>query len=193
MWTGYTIHVFDHPDSSYLQEVEACQEAFAAEPSFAEMPEEDRKLVSGWGPRTAGYYGRMQGAGYFKNLTRERPEEIGEHLDQIPLHGPVSAKDAKRFLRGALGVKGIALGVATRLLCMKRPDLFLPANNASISNIHRVFGTTPNTVEKYIALVERIWQFPWFSASEPNDKTEARIWRARVALLDAIFYEPPTT
>jgi len=103
----------------------------------------------------------------------------------------VSAEDAKTFLHGALGVKGIALGVATRLLCMKRPDLFLPANNASISNIKRVFETTPNTSEKYMSLVERIWQYPWFSAPKPKDESEARLWRARVALLDAIFYEPP--
>jgi hypothetical protein len=74
---------------------------------------------------------------------------------------------------------------------MKRPDLFLPANNASLVNIHRVFDTTLNTVEKYIALHERIWQFPWFSAAMPDKSEAARIWKARVALLDAIFYEPP--
>lgn len=166
-------------------------EAFVAEPSYEKMPEDDRKLVAGWGDRTAGYYGRMQGAGYFKNLTRERPSDVGQHLDRIPLAGRVTITQARSYLNGVIGVKGVALGTATRLLCMKRPDLFLPANNASLVNIHRVFGTTPNTVEKYLTLVERIWQFPWFSAPEPKDATAARIWRARVALLDAIFYEPP--
>ncbi len=191
LWTGWEIHVFDHPDGSYLQEAERCQAAFSAEPSYARMPEDDRKLIAGWGDRTAGYYGRMQGAGYFKNLTRERPAEIGKHLDKIPLTGPVSIPQARSYLSGVMGVKGVALGTATRLLCMKRPDLFLPANNASLVNIKRVFGTTPSTVEKYLALVERIWLFPWFSAPKPKDPTSARIWRARVALLDAIFYEPP--
>jgi len=87
-------------------------------------------------------------------------------------------------------VRGVALGTATRLLCMKRPDLFLPANNASVVNIARVFGTIPNTAEKYLRLVETIWKFPWFSASKPAEASSLRIWNARVALLDAIFYEP---
>jgi hypothetical protein len=190
LWTGLEIHVFDHPESSYLQEVETCQAAFAAEPSYANMPEDDRKLIAGWGERTAGYYGRMKGAGYFKNLTRERPAEIGKHLDRIPLAGAVAIDETRTYLNGIMGVKGVALGTATRLLCMKRPDIFLPANRASVANIKRVFGTAPNTVEKYLALVQRIWRFPWFSAPVPNDEAEARIWRARVALLDAIFYEP---
>jgi hypothetical protein len=191
LWTGWTIHVFDHPDGSYLQEVEACHEAFAREPSFAAMAEEDRKLVAGWGDRTAGYYGRMQGAGYFKNITRAHPEQIAKHLDRVPLEGAASIAHARSYLDGIMEVRGVALGTATRLLCMKRPDLFLPANNASLINIARVFGAVPNTVEKYLALVEEIWGFPWSSAPKPEEASELRIWNARVALLDAIFYEPP--
>ncbi len=193
LWTGWRIRVFDHPEGSYLQEVEGCQAAFAAEPTYERMPEDDRKLVAGWGDRTAGYYGRMQGAGHFKHLTRQRPSEVGMHLDKIPTVGPVTATQVRTYLSGVMGLKGIALGTATRLLCMKRPDLFLPANSASLVKICRVFGTTPNTVEKYVALVERIWQFPWFSCPMPSAPAAARIWRARVALLDAIFYEPRTT
>lgn len=74
---------------------------------------------------------------------------------------------------------------------MKRPDLFLPANNASLVNLGSVFGVAPNNVEKYVALTERIWTFAWFSAPKPADTNGQRIWGARVALLDAIFYEPP--
>jgi hypothetical protein len=189
--TGWTIHVFDHRDGSYLQEVEACQRAFVGEPSYSKMSEGDRKLVAGWGDRTSGYYGRMQGAGYFKNLTREHPAEIGKHLDKIPLSGEVTMAQARTYLSGIMGVHGVALGAATRLLCMKRPDLFLPANNASLVNIALAFGRTPNTVDKYLALVERIWAFPWFSAPKPKEASEQRIWNARVALLDAIFYDSP--
>ena len=39
---------------------------------------------------------------------------------------------------------------------MKRPDLFLPANNASLGKIARVFGAKPNTIDKYLDLVERL-------------------------------------
>lgn len=191
LWTGLEIHVFDHPEGSYLQEVEGCQAAFAAEPSYAKMPEDDRKLVAGWGERTTGYYGYTRAAGNFKKLTRTKPEDVAVHLDKIPLSGPVTIAQARAYLAGIMGVTGVALGTATRLLCMKRPDRFLPANNASLLNISRVFGTTPNTVEKYLTLVGHIWTYPWILAPAPADVSGARLWRARVALLDAVFYEPP--
>jgi hypothetical protein len=35
------------------------------------MPEEVRKLVSGWGGGTTGLFGSMRGAGNFKNIVRE--------------------------------------------------------------------------------------------------------------------------
>lgn len=131
------------------------------------MPEEHRKLVEGWGERTAGCYGRMQDAAYFKNLTRELPEEIASHLDKIPLTGAVASSKACAYLEGLMAVQGIVLGTATRLLCMKRPDLFLSANSASLAN--NKFGTAPNTINKYIGLVERVWQLPWFAASHPKE------------------------
>jgi len=39
---------------------------------------------------------------------------------------------------------------------MKRPDRFLPANNASPASIRNTFSSTPNTIDKYLALTERI-------------------------------------
>jgi hypothetical protein len=90
-----------------------------------------------------------------------------------------------------MSVKGVALGTATRLLCMKRPDLFLPANNASLVNLAAVFGSKPTTIDKYLDVIETIWSLPWQSAPEPKSSVERRIWAARVALLDAVFYEPP--
>jgi hypothetical protein len=186
----WRIHVFEHPDGSYLQEVEVCQAAFAAEPSYAKMSVQDRMLVAGWGPRSTGYFGRMTGAGHFKNMTKERPSEVGKHLDRIPMGRAITIAQARECLNGMISINGVGLGAATRLLTMKRPDVFLPANNASLVEIRRVFGTSPSTVDKYVALLQRVWGLPWFLAPIPKSTTSARMWRARVALLDAIFYEP---
>ena len=30
---------------------------------------------------------------------------------------------------------------------------------------------------------------PWFTAIEPDDEHERRIWRVRVAILDAVMYD----
>ncbi|NTX51840.1 phospholipase D family protein [Myxococcus sp. CA039A] len=187
---GWSIHVFDFPDGSYLQEVEGSQLAFAAAARFADIPLDGRKLIAGWGGGSAGYFGRMTGAGWFKNMTSEHPEMIGRVLDRLPMDGIVSLDDAEQTLEQLVAIEGVGLGVATRLVSMKRPDLFLPANNASVPQISRVFGVRPNSVNRFREVLEQIWEYPWFSAPEPRGRQERRIWRARVALLDAIFYEP---
>lgn len=186
---GWEIRVFDHHEGSYLQEVEACRAAFRSAAAFEDLSLEERKLVAGWGGGSSGYFGRMVGAGRFKHLTAERPDELGVYLDQIPLHGEVTTNMARDYLKGVTSIEGVAIGAATRLLCMKRPDLFLPANNASQDKILTVFGRRADTVDKYIRIISEVREYPWFATSEPDDMTEHRIWQARVALLDAIFYE----
>ncbi len=185
-----TIRVFDAPDSSYLQEAEACQAAFAAHPAFAKMPEDSRRLVAGWGDDTSGYFGRMTGAGYFKQMALEDPAAIGKHLDRLPLAGKVTKVLAQEVLEGLLSLNGVGLGVATRLLTVKRPDLFLTVNNANRERLREVMGGSPTTVGGYIKLHERLWALPWFSATEPEDQDRQRVWAARVGLLDALLYEP---
>lgn len=188
--TNWMIHVFDHEDGSYLQEIESCQRAFREWSRFDAMPLEQRKLVAGWGGGSRGYIGRMAGAGYFKNLTAERPEKLSAALDKIPLSGVVSIDMARAYLEAAMSLDGVAMGGATRLLTMKRPDCFLPANNASFKKLREVFGKRPDSIDKYLEIIQQVWRFPWFEAPPSDDRNERRIWNARVALLDAIFYEP---
>lgn len=187
---GWEIHVFDHAEGSYLQEVEACGVAFRAASAFEYLSLDDRKLIAGWGGGSTGYFGRMVGAGYFKNLTAEGPKNVSRFLNAIPLIGLVTLEDARSFLRGVTNLGGVGIGAATRLLSMKRPDLFLPANNANQEKILTIFGRRADTVEKYLGIINEVWSYPWFAATEPDDATDHRIWRARVALLDAILYEP---
>lgn len=185
---GNPIHVFDHPDGSYLQEIERCQRAFEGHPSFASMPLEDRKLVAGFGS-SSGYYGRMVGAGNFKEMVIRAPETLGVLLDQLPTAGPIELKKLKPLLEKMLGLKGSGMATTTRLLVAKRPDLFLSVNNASRSRIHEVFGNSPKGADGYLALIQQIWGMPWFRSSMPLNLHEARIWKARTAILDALLYQ----
>ena len=116
---------------------------------------------------------------------------IGEWLDQLPLDGPVNADLAKGVLDGLLGIQGVALGVASRLLCIKRPDLFVVINNANGEAVRRIFGARPGVASSYLRLMDRIRAMPWWSQPRPADLREGRIWDARVALLDAVMYEIP--
>ncbi len=183
------VHVFDHEGGSYLQEAEWCRRAFQAQPIYEYMPVEDRKLVAGWGERTSGFFGRMGGAGHFKNLVLEQPELLGSALDQVPLDGPVSRDDALRYLEQVLSLRGVGLAVATRLLCVKRPDVFLTANKANARRIREVFGSFPSTPNRYLDLHERIWALSWCSVPKPHEPNQRRVWKARVGLLDALLYE----
>ncbi|WP_147477300.1 phospholipase D family protein [Corallococcus sp. AB038B] len=186
---GFEIRVFDHPDGSYLGEAEACREAFHRWPAFASMPEDERKLVAGWGRDTTGYFGRMQGAGYFKQLTTDSPKQLGRFLDAVPVRGRVSHDVVEAYLDGVLALRGVGLGAATRLLAMKRPDVFLSVNNANRRRLWQVFGTVPTSATTYVKFLDTLWSFPWFAASRPLVPVEARVWRCRIALLDTLLYE----
>jgi hypothetical protein len=184
------MHVLDHPDGSWLQEVEKCQQAFDATPSFKSMPIDARKLVAGWGGQSKGYFGWMGGAGRFKTLTATHPGRIGKFLDKIRLAGAVSTSHAARCLDGIMTLHGLGIGSATRLLSMKRPDLFFSANEATQDKIQDLFGHRCDTTESYLDIIEQMWSYPWFRAPMPKPMMEERLWRARVALVDAVLYQP---
>jgi transcriptional regulator with XRE-family HTH domain len=189
---GGLIPVFDKPDgNSYLQEVEACQRAFRTSASFEEMPLNERQRVSGWGNLTTGYFGSMKGAGRFMRITHSSPRDLSVALDHVPLDGDVTPANARDCLKAATHIEGVGMAGATRLLTMKRPDRFLSANGASLQKISKVYRIRADDIDSYLRIIEETWNFPWASAPEPVHPTERRLWRTRVALLDAIFYEPP--
>jgi hypothetical protein len=186
------IHVFDHEEGSYLEEAESCRIAFAGHPDFAAMPLDERQLVSGWGRRSSGYFGRMTGAGYFKQLVSDQPTAIARHLDRVPLSGAVSEADVARYFEGMLAIRGVSLATGSRLLCVKRPDLFLPFNGANKRRIREVFGPVPEKLAGYLDLHLRIWSLRWIDSVPPTETSQLRVWTARVALLDALLYEAPS-
>ncbi|WP_057920472.1 hypothetical protein [Lysobacter capsici] len=79
---------------------------------------------------------------------------------------------------------------ASRLLSVKRPDVFVSVNNGSKPKLARLIGGKRiDTVKQYLALLDRIWSTKWYGASEPEDEHSASIWCCRAALLDSALYE----
>ena len=190
MANGHQMRVFDHPgNSSYLQETERCQNLFLRFGSFAGMPLNDRKFVAGFGG-TSGYFGRMGGAGNFKKIVSRSPLELSTALDEIPTAEAVNVDHVRAVLDQALSIFGVNLGTATRLLVAKRPDSFISLNKGSRRRIKEVFKAAPTRPEPYLRLLEQIWEYPWVQSVPPSDHLELRVWNARVALLDALMYEP---
>ena len=38
-------------------------------------------------------------------------------------------------------------------------------------------------------MLQRLRSYPWYRAPKPQDEYERELWRNRVGLLDAVFYE----
>ncbi len=188
---GGTVKVFPRK-ASYRSEVRACRKAFARNQRFADMPDRDRALVSGYGGGTTGYLGHMGTAMQFRKLVKNRPEEVGAVLDRLPLDGDLDSKTIDEVVRGLFAVTGVGLPSGTRLLSAKRPDYFFPANDANIARIDELIGSirpsARRSADDYLALLEQVRQAPWWRAPEPDDRAQRRTWRARAALLDVLLY-----
>jgi hypothetical protein len=181
------LHIFDHPDYSYLGEIDKCRELFQLYSSFATVPCEKRKVIAGWGGGVRHPLGNMKGAGHFKHIVLDSPASIAVNLDRIPLDVDVSVDQLQAYLEAMLQISGVGIAASTRLLAVKRPDRFVPMTGQNKQAIRRRLNT-PITWKGYVDLHTRIWSLPWFNAREPQDKKERRIWCARVALLDFLLY-----
>ncbi len=188
---GETLRVFQRKNS-YRAEARACRRAFREHPRFTTMPQTARALVGGYGGGSTGYFGHMGRAIQFRDLAANRPAQIAAHLDLLPISGSVPATTIESVVRGVLGVVGVGVPSGTRLLTVKRPDLFFPVNKANASNVAAMLGpmryTSRRAVDDYLAILSNVRRSTWWRSPMPDDATQRRAWRFRVALLDVILY-----
>jgi len=185
---------------------------FARIGSFADLPAIDRKAIAGLIERMEiqgdqekaesigfGQFGSMRGAGVFnKILTSDTlVARIASALDEIPFHGQVTRqhyeKYAEKFVAGFEGEKrGGGLPTASRLLAMKRPDVFICVDGANKTRLAAHLDTKPNglALDTYWKrVIEPILSSPWYGQQKPSGKRNGQIWEGRVALLDIIYYD----
>ncbi len=182
--------VRDDSDSAYVNVAEKCQGIFRRRQRLAEMDADERRQVAGLvNPYT--YFGSMAGAGHFMAYVLRTPAKLDRALDMIPARGPVRIEDVDRYRR-ALPRHGMGSpAVGTRLLAMKRPDRFFCLTSANRRRLAKEFGFSIaelNTYEGYQRLLTRIWALPWARETRPPPR-DKRIWAARVALIDAFYYD----
>jgi hypothetical protein len=142
------------------------------------------------------WFGSMTGAGTFYNLINEEHPALSLALDEIPLLGDIRKVHYDRFIEEYLKAypKGRdGLGTATRLLAMKRPDVFLCVDAKNKKRLAEDVGMSrPDKLdyERYWhEVILRLMDSPWWQSSEPTAAKERAVWNARAAMLDAIFYE----
>ena len=176
--------------------------------AFSGLSDEERKAIAGTvGPKELlgndlddidwQCFGSMFPAGKFKNRIAENDQNISIALERIPPSGEVSQEDytefVKHFLRAFENskIRG-SYASASRLLSMKRPDYFICVNKKNIGPLSGDLGfaRTTLTFERYWTdIVEPITQSTWWQKQRPSGR-DGQIWDGRVAMLDAIYYEP---
>lgn len=184
---GNRIRVSD--EGSYLEEMAMSRRMFRKNPAFKDIEVANRKFMLGMPPST-GALGRMQQAGYGKNLVISHPERIGAALDRLPLSGPITRQAAVDVITRLTELRGVNVGVASRLLAAKRPDYFVSVNGGSKHRLRELMdGQTVSSEVGYLRLLDRVWATQWHQAKRPPGGRAREIWEGRAALLDAAVYE----
>jgi len=144
-----------------------------------------------------GWFGSMRGAGSFMNRVAENDRYLAKAVDIIPHKGEITRDHYERF--ADLFVKAFKdaervgnVPTASRLLAMKRPDVFLCVSkpNRTSASEQMGFGKTTLRLENYWdSVVEVIRASDWYNAPKPEGRN-GQIWECRAAMLDALFYRP---
>lgn len=173
---------------SYFWEIGTAAKMFRKTSRFSDLSVDDRTFLMGERNST-GLLGSMGGAGWAMETVQRFPKKIGRGLDQLPLDGPVSPALALKVLTILTDLHGVSVGVASRLMTIKRPDLFISVNNGSepkLANARN--GVRIKNSKHYMLLLNSIWNTEWFRSPRPDDADEAALWDWRVALLDSSLY-----
>lgn len=169
--------------------------------SFASMDINWRQAIAGLNKNFLGHnwgwFGSMTGAGKFNNRIRNNDMHLSNALGVISIDGAITYHDYLAYIeefRKAFPDGRDGVGIASRLLALKRPDYFVCLNSKNMRALCEEFGIKniyPHDYERYwIELVARIVDSVWWNAPQPVAPLERRVWLGRAAMLDAIFYDP---
>lgn len=202
-WDSYLAQIKkdkQHGFNERLDLLDWIQQAFASASRFKDIDSQSRRVIAGLPNQimeSAAWFGSMQGAGIFKNVVIEHPLHLSNALDAIPSSGTVTRAQYQRFIkefRKAFPNGGDGIGTTTRLLSMKRPDQFLCVDSANLKRLAKDVGINRADLLDYNRywdeIVERIMDTPWWKSKPPTKDADLRAWKARAAMMDALFYEP---
>jgi hypothetical protein len=188
---------YGHSMTARLQVIAALSNLLAEGQPLSAMDRLGRRKVAGFEVVDGldyRFFGSMKGVGFFQQAINNNDEHLSLALDLIPSTGAVTREEylefiaeyKKAFPNGRDGVP-----TASRLLAMKRPDIFVCLSSLNKKRLCADFaikGTV--SYEKYWdSIIERIKEARWWTSPEPADEIERRVWAARAAFLDSHYYE----
>ncbi|KFC65281.1 putative HKD family nuclease [Bosea sp. LC85] len=210
-WTEYTNAVRSsrhHEFDTRLSLLRTCQRLFASVSSFAQLSglqwkaiagtiTEKQNREAGLGEHNWAWFGSMAAMGNFANRIVEQDASLARAMDCIPRHGDVTEEHYQTFCEHFLRAfenssRTGGVSTATRLLAMKRPDSFVcvsSPNKLRLSEALAFSRTTLSLKNYWERVIEPIRISSWYNAPRPAG-SDAELWDGRVAMLDAIYFDP---
>lgn len=208
-WQQFMFQVRTEPHETTAHRIRVLQLAksiFNSGNHFKKFSDNQRKFIAGI-PNTLnedswlfGVFGSMKGAGIYKNRIIQNDSYISRALDQIPLSGSITKTQYEKYIElfqmAFLGTQlenANNLATATRLLSMKRSDIFICFASKNRSKLCKDFGIKQSNmdfVRYWDDVILRIQDCNWWINPQPRNQTEQLISDGRAAFLDSIYYNP---
>ena len=190
-----------------LDLLDKAQELFSTY-SLKDFPDEYSSAVCGLIEEYEGIsdwrsFGSTTANGTFqKNFVNKYRKGLSKALDKIPLHGQVTEQQFITFANDVKNVTGFKapITICTRLLTMKRPDVFVcvagrqningePSTMAKLCKLLGVKRKTITLDNYWNYIINSINQSLWYQCpSDIIQKKHKRIYKYRAAMLDALYY-----
>ena len=188
------------------------RESFDGRIPFDRLPDGDRKALAGtyrsktgkWAEVDIGYFGFTGAYGHFAHAVKFNNAVLSDAIGQIPITGPVYRAHYMNYVdlfKTAFQGKRHGLGVAARLLTVKRPDTFITWNKGNKQCLKNLLGLRPmveptTDYERYWdEVIVAINESDWYQSNEPASRkrtkgiAELDLWQNRVAMEDVLCWD----
>jgi len=145
--------------------------------------------------------GGLDGYASFKKILKSDPQGFADLMKVLPSVGPVDAWHYLQFIDNYKswflnnGYKQCRLYPATRLLSMKRPDIFVPLTEETMTVLCTSLSIKPLKNQDFMGywdkIVQTIHKMKWFIQAPTEITSELTLDRVRVALLERLLIDPP--
>lgn len=171
--------------------LKTAQSLFKSTNHFFDLDELDKKKICGYRLKKAEEwccFGTINN-GQIRSAMLEK--RIGQAIDGIPLKGKVKKSQFEKYVSIFLNVGNWKDPIAsvTRLLAIKRPDIFICVNGQNKAGLAKGLNIPQNniTLDNYWdEIIVPIQNAIWYNGS-PQGSSQQNIYKNRVALLD-LFY-----
>ena len=170
-----------------LNLLERTRAVFSAHQSLQGMSLKERKRICCTGDEDEikwRLFGSMAGNPALKKRIADNDYTLSRALDLIPSSGPVTKEHYDNYiatLRQTFIYKNQfqGLAVATRLLCIKRPDVFLCIDGKNKSGLAIALGLSKGKIRidtYWDSVIAPILESPWNLSAPPTPPTEKQAW-----------------